>query len=430
MESNLPSPAEMADNNPQPEQLQLLQLGHRLNLLDRTNKVRSWLNRQVSMPQIIVCGDQSSGKTSTLEAISGLPLPIKDNLCTRFATELVLQPAPTASVSVTVVPSPTRTAADRKWLLDFRPAAENLQGLHELIDKAKEAMNLTTSFGAIHDDVLRIESSGPNLPHLTLVDLPGLIQSENKAQSAADVTLIARIVRRYMENPRSIILAVVSAANGFGNQVVLKLAKQADPFGRRTLGLITKPDTLPPGSETERAFVALARNENVEFGLGWHVLRNRAYETRESSTEARDVDEAHFFRHGIWASLPRDLVGIDTLRVKLSEVRLEHVDAEPSTFVETSPEKDPSATGENWHEVSPQPPIISFQFKSNTPRALTPLTARTKSRPQRSRFHRRRQERHKRHPAPCGDYFWVADWSVSGGTRPSAARGKRGSGKV
>ncbi|PQE23325.1 dynamin family protein [Rutstroemia sp. NJR-2017a BBW] len=54
-----------------------------------------------------------------------------------------------------------------------------------------------------------------------------------------------------MKEPRSIILAVISAKNDYANQIVLKLARTADKKGTRTLGVITKPDTLIAGSESE-----------------------------------------------------------------------------------------------------------------------------------------------------------------------------------
>ena len=77
-----------------------------------------------------------------------------------------------------------------------------------------------------------------------------------------------------MKEPRSIILVVVSAKNDAANQIVLKLACADDKKGNRTLGVITKPDILIPGFESEASYVCLARNQNVLFRLGWHVLRN------------------------------------------------------------------------------------------------------------------------------------------------------------
>lgn len=55
----------------------------------------------------------------------------------------------------------------------------------------------------------------------------------------------------YMKQRRSIILAVISADNPFANQPVTKFARQIDPEGSRTLGLITKPDKLDRSSENE-----------------------------------------------------------------------------------------------------------------------------------------------------------------------------------
>src|ERR1700735_317094 len=116
-----------------------------------------------------------------------------------------------------------------------------------------------------------------------------------------------------MKEPRSVILAVVSAKNDHANQIVLKLARATDKEGTRTLGVITKPDTLVAGSESEAMYISLARNQDVEFRLGWHVLKNMDSETGEWSLVDRDIKEEEFFSQGIWTELSRSLLGIDTL---------------------------------------------------------------------------------------------------------------------
>jgi GTPase SAR1 family protein len=307
-------------------QLRNLQSSDELGLVDAIDKLRSQgISHYVSLPQLIVCGDQSSGKSSVLDAISGIPFPTKDNLCTRFATEMILRRTATASISVSIVPSQDRSELECAQLAQFRESLTALDDIPILIERAKDAMGLSAANNAFSNDVLRIEISGSNRPHLTIVDLPGLIHSENKVQKAADIELVQRLVRSYMSNPRSIILAVVSARNDYANQVVLKLAREVDSDGMRTLGVITKPDTLPVGSESEAAFVALARNEDVYFRLGWHVLKNRDYETRHYSTEARDLAEAQFLSTGVWNDLPRGTVGIVSLRQRLSQVLLDQI---------------------------------------------------------------------------------------------------------
>jgi len=137
-----------------------------------------------------------------------------------------------------------------------------------------------------------------------------------------------------MKEPRSIMLAVVSAKNDYANQIVLKLARIADTKGNRTLGVITKPDTLIPDSESEAMYVSLARNQDVEFRLGWHVLKNMDSETGEWSLADRNVKEEAFFLQGIWEDLSRSLLGVVKLRDRLSKVLLGQIASELPSLID------------------------------------------------------------------------------------------------
>lgn len=68
------------------------------------------------------------------------------------------------------------------------------------------------------------------------------------------MNLVQDLVVGYMKQKRSIILAVVAADSAFANQPVTKFAREIDPSGTRTLGLITKPDKIDRGSDTERYY--------------------------------------------------------------------------------------------------------------------------------------------------------------------------------
>lgn len=305
-----------------------------LELLDSVDLLRSQgIDNYVSLPQIIVCGDQSSGKSSVLEAISGVSFPVKSNLCTRFPTELILRKAKKIDVSISIVPHPSHSESESLSLSAFHEKLDSFDALPELIEKAKAAMAISTFGRAFSKDLLRIELSGPERPHLTIVDLPGLIHSETKQQSASDIELVQDVVKSYMREPRSIILAVVSAKNDHANQIVLKLARAADKSGNRTLGVITKPDTLVPGSSSENVFVSLARNLDVEFRLGWHVLKNMDSETGARSLTERDIKEAEFLSQGIWNTLPGAVLGIRKLRERLSKVLLGQIATELPSLV-------------------------------------------------------------------------------------------------
>ncbi|KAJ1333083.1 vacuolar protein sorting-associated protein 1 [Microdochium nivale] len=314
----------------QNEALQGLCSQDRLDLMDTIDRLRSeGVDHLISLPQIIVVGDQSSGKSSVLEAISGVPFPAQSNLCTRFPTELILRRASQVSIRVSIAAHSSRSNAERAALSKFDEELGTFDDLSKLIEKAKSAMGISINGANFARDLLRVEISGPDRPHLTIVDLPGLIHSETKYQSASDIKMIQDTVESYMAEQRSIVLAVVSAKNDFSNQVVLKLARATDPDGRRTLGVITKPDTLHPGSQSEEAYVSLAQNREFEFSLGWHVLKNLDSETQQATSfHRRNTLEATFFTQGIWKTLPNNILGVSHLRIRLSKVLLAHIASE------------------------------------------------------------------------------------------------------
>ncbi|KAH6856208.1 P-loop containing nucleoside triphosphate hydrolase protein [Chaetomium sp. MPI-CAGE-AT-0009] len=300
----------------------LLQTKDHRDLLDVIDRLRSQgLSRYVDLPQIIVCGDQSSGKSSALEAISGMSFPAKDNLCTRFATELILRRTPTPGIDISIRPGSERTEEEKKTLMGckYTGAVEELD-LGQVVEQAKNVMGLNGTNKVFSTDILRVEVSGPSQPHLTMVDLPGLFLAGNKDQSEQDAALVKSLVLSYMKNPRTIILAVVSAKNDFALQQVTRHARAQDPDGTRTLGLITKLDTLDQGSDSERFYVELAQNKDVQFRLGWHVLRNRNFAERHESTISRDTAETEFFAKGVWRCLKPSQLGVAALRVRLSHV--------------------------------------------------------------------------------------------------------------
>ncbi|KAJ4307323.1 hypothetical protein N0V88_000706 [Collariella sp. IMI 366227] len=289
----------------QPSQLQSKEYRDLLDVVDRLRKQ----------------GSSFAVKSSALEAISGMSFPAKDNFCTRFATELILRRAPVAGIDISISPGSDRTEDEQATLEEFAymGTLETLD-LGRIIDDAKNTMGLNEASKVFSTDVLRVEVSGPSQPHLTLVDLPGLFLAGNKDQSEQDATLAEKLVLSYMKTPRTIILAVVSAKSDFALQQVTRHTREQDPRGKRTLGLITKPDTLDQGSDSEQFYIQLAQNKDVHFGLGWHVLRNRTYAERNDSAAARDAAEADFFSNGVWTSLKPSQLGVASLRLRLSHV--------------------------------------------------------------------------------------------------------------
>ncbi|WKT40416.1 Dynamin [Fusarium oxysporum f. sp. vasinfectum] len=297
-------------------------VGDHRDLLDIIDKLRlQGVSHYVDLPEIIVCGDQSAGKSSVLEAVSGMQFPIKDGLCTRFATELVLRRSRNMSVKVSITPGESRFGEDKERLENWIPTASiDKGGLGAVTKEAEAMMAIPTGAGEFYEDTLRVELSGPEQPHLTMVDLPGLFRGANKNQSDADISLVHDMVERYMARPRSIILTVVSAKYDYVLQEVTLMAKNADPEGLRTMGLITKPDTLDVGSPSEHYFVRLAQNIEAKLYLGWHVLKNRSYEERDFTLAQRNDQEREFLSQGVWSSIESSHCGVESLKVRLSNV--------------------------------------------------------------------------------------------------------------
>ncbi|KMU90539.1 interferon-induced GTP-binding protein Mx1 [Coccidioides immitis H538.4] len=308
--------------------LEALQTSEHRELMDLVDRLRrAGLNSVLQLPQIVVCGDQSSGKSSVLEAITEIPFPRKENLCTRFATEIIMRRDAESSIICKINPDGGRSESEQIKLRKFSRNIKDFSELPSLIDDATAEMGLN-EHRAFAKDVLSIEICGPNRPQLTLVDLPGLIHSANKSQSEGDVELIKSLVEDYISQKRTIILAVISAKNDYANQVILKICRRFDPKGARTLGVITKPDFLLPGSENERVWLDLAQNRDIYFELGWHLVKNRGDNEHHLSFAERNVNENIFLNSGRFKDLPQGMKGVDSLLKRSSNLLFHHLKRE------------------------------------------------------------------------------------------------------
>ncbi|KAE8397593.1 P-loop containing nucleoside triphosphate hydrolase protein [Aspergillus pseudonomiae] len=318
--------------SPSPEDQAMQQLhSQQSRLLDKIDELRAvGVGGLVELPQLIVCGNKSSGKSSVLEAISRVRFPAKSSCCTRFATEVILRRSTQPKFKVSIEPGASRTnEAERQKLRNFATQGfSSYRDLPRIIEQATECMGISdedTANSGFSDDVLKVAISGPDQPELTLVDLPGLYTSTSHAQGAKGIEIVRGLTEKYMKSTRTIILAVISAKTDYHLQGVLNMAERFDSKRQRTIGIITQPDILEAGSEEESNYLQFMRNEKINLRLGWHALRNRSFETREMSDDSRDEMERTFFEQGRWASLSRDCVGVDSLRRRLSSVLLQHI---------------------------------------------------------------------------------------------------------
>lgn len=98
-------------------------------LLDKTDRLRELnVGAIIALPQIVVVGDQSSGKSSVLESLTGFSFPRAVNLCTRYATQITCRRESHSSVLVSIIPRPRADEALQAKLRKFRRYADEING--------------------------------------------------------------------------------------------------------------------------------------------------------------------------------------------------------------------------------------------------------------------------------------------------------------
>ncbi|KAM0240728.1 hypothetical protein ACHAP5_007934 [Fusarium lateritium] len=296
-------------------------------LLDLIDKLQFAQLDDVKLPQIVVVGDQSAGKSSVLEALTGTPFPREAGACTRFATEIRMRRAKETQLKISIIPDKTRPYNEQARLLQYGGDVTGDTPFDAMMRDATELIaprSIPGRFAA--RDILVVEKSGPDMPLLTLVDLPGLVRVANRDQSESDIQTIEVLSERYMKSPRTIILAVIGGNNDYVQAPILKKARHFDPKGSRTIGVLTKPD-MTERIGLEDKFIELVTNKDKEnnFKLGWYVLLNPGPGEEWQTPEDRAQKEAEFFSRGKWATLPPEMWGVGALRAKLSTQLQRHI---------------------------------------------------------------------------------------------------------
>ncbi|UQC86680.1 vacuolar sorting protein VPS1 [Colletotrichum lupini] len=309
---------------------------HRLNQIERLRA--NGIGDLVDLPQLVVCGDQSAGKSSVLEGITGMPFPRQEGLCTRFPTEIVLRHSNEPFMAkATIRPHSSRPPGIAQTLSNYvREMEEDLSDLPVAIEEVSKLMGIrgftdSPDDAAFASDALRIEISGPTGLQLSIVDLPGLISVSNEEQSQADVEAVHAMVRGYLKSTRTIILAVVQASNDFANQGIIRIAREYDPDGQRTVGIITKPDLINAGSEAKLANIA-KNKDAIKLKLGFFLLKNPSPSEMkaDSGNNNRAEREMNLFSSPAWKAQNLDMsrVGIENLKAFLQELLDEHLEGE------------------------------------------------------------------------------------------------------
>ncbi|KAB8263271.1 P-loop containing nucleoside triphosphate hydrolase protein [Aspergillus pseudonomiae] len=301
-------------------------------LLDKIDKLFACnVGEYIDLPQLVVVGDQSSGKSSVLEGLTQLPFPRDSGLCTRFATQIIFRRdrgLSTRKVIASIIPASESDADRIARLSEWR--TESIGGLeHNLFSKVMQEVHEMMGVGGnsavstFSKDILRLEISGPEEDHLSVIDVPGIFKNTTPGlTSKSDIAVVREMVEGYMKNPRSIMLAVVPANVDIATQEIIEMAREYDAEGERTIGVLTKPDLVDKGAENK--VVDLVSGNKLFLRHGWIIVRNLNQQELTDRDTDRDEAEEAFSRQAPWNTIAKDRFGIKSLRSRLQETVTEN----------------------------------------------------------------------------------------------------------
>ncbi|XP_020488752.2 interferon-induced GTP-binding protein Mx isoform X2 [Labrus bergylta] len=254
--------------------------------IDLIDSLRSLgVEKDLALPAIAVIGDQSSGKSSVLEALSGVALPRGSGIVTRCPLELKMK----------------KMREGEQWagVISYRGFREEIDDPADVDEKVRKAQNQMAGKGAgISDELISLEIASPDVPDLTLIDLPGITRVAVKGQSTDIGDQIKRLIQKFINRQETISLVVVPCNVDIATTEALKMAQEVDPDGGRTLGILTKPDLVDKG--TEGTVLDVVHNDVIPLKKGYMIVKCRGQKEitdQVSLPEAIEREKAFFEDH-------------------------------------------------------------------------------------------------------------------------------------
>ena len=163
-------------------------------------------------------------------------------------------------------------------------------------------------------------------PDLTVIDLPGItripLQGSDQGRDIEKVT--KKMALRYVKDPRTIILCVIPANADMTTSDALQMARDLDPKGIRTIGVITKVDIMDRGTNAKRMLLG----QEVPLRLGYVGVKNRSQQDINDKMRVRKAlaeEKLFFSSHAVYSSLPQENLGTLSLTKKLTKVLFTHI---------------------------------------------------------------------------------------------------------
>uniref|UniRef100_A0A8C2XE44 Interferon-induced GTP-binding protein Mx n=1 Tax=Cyclopterus lumpus TaxID=8103 RepID=A0A8C2XE44_CYCLU len=261
----------------------------------------------LDLPQIAVVGGQSAGKSSVLENFVGRDfLPRGSGIVTR--RPLVLQ-----LISATAEWAEFLHCKGKKFT-DFDEVRQEIEG---------ETDRVTGANKGISPVPINLRVYSPHVLNLTLIDLPGITKVPVGDQPADIEQQIRDMIMQFITRESCLILAVTPANCDLANSDALKLAKDVDPQGLRTIGVITKLDLMDEGTDARE----ILENKLLPLRRGYIGVVNRSQKDIDGKKDIKAAMEAErkfFLSHSSYRHMAEKM-GTPRLQRVLNEQLTNHI---------------------------------------------------------------------------------------------------------
>ena len=263
------------------------------------------INEYIKFPRICAIGSPWTGKSSVLQSILGLDfLPCGDGIVTRRPIEIKL--------NHTNYGEPWAVFEERvtKKFTDFNKVRETIETLTDEVCR---------DWRYIVDRPIILNVYSQIYPDITFVDLPGINHIPIGYSPKNSEMIPHYIARRYTEDPLTIILCVIAANSDIYTSDGLRVAKEIDTTGSRTIGVLTKLDIMDAGTDARKELL----NQGVPLKLGYVGVKNRKKQdliNKLSLSETLKKEKEFFESQKAYKCVPSDHLGTDALIHKLTKL--------------------------------------------------------------------------------------------------------------
>ncbi|KAG4305576.1 hypothetical protein PORY_001132 [Pneumocystis oryctolagi] len=303
---------------------------HLIKTINRLQDAFSTVGVQnpVDLPQITVIGSQSSGKSSVLENVVGRDfLPRGTGIVTRrpLVLQLIHRPS-TKNRENGSEEKPSETNNDinsDEWGEFLHIPGRKFYDFNEIREEIIRETESKTGSKGISPIPINLRIYSPNVLTLTLVDLPGLTKVPVGDQPKDIEKQIREMILKYISKPNAIILAVTAANTDLANSDGLKLAREVDPEGTRSIGVLTKIDLMDKGTDV----VDILAGRVIPLRLGYVPVVNRGQrdiDQKKAISAALEYEREYFESHPSYRSKVQ-YCGTPFLARKLNIILMHHI---------------------------------------------------------------------------------------------------------